>query len=44
MVVVLALDIVALRSRELVQWDAGVKSAKRRAHQFTSTEAARTTV
>jgi hypothetical protein len=44
MVVVLALDFVALRSRGHVQWSgrgAGVKSAKRRAHCcFASTEGA----
>jgi hypothetical protein len=48
MVVVLALDIVALGSRGHVQWSgrgACVKSAKRRAHcGFTSTEAAYSSV
>jgi hypothetical protein len=43
MVVILALEIVALRSRGLLQWagpDAGVKSAKRPAHQVASTDVA----
>jgi hypothetical protein len=42
MVVILALEIDALRSRGPVQWaggDAGVKSAEHRGRQFASTEA-----
>ena len=47
MAVILAFDVVAPRSRWLVQWagrDAGVKSAKRRARECASTEAVRAAV